>query len=239
MIKEKRIKLLTIILLAITLLTLTIGFAAFSTTLNISSSATVRPNEEDFKIIIYGFKDEIAVNNYVKNRSFSEIDLSTSTAFPYIKQEETITAEEAEINNSMHRISNIKVNLTSSEQEIIYYFIIKNEGKYDAYLDLTNYEYDSNNKEYSLNPPITGTCIPEIETTKELVDNTCENITHVLNVSNSNNSQITTGESVLTIPKGSHIVLASIISYSKTENLADGPFSVEFPTLTLSFSTTK
>ncbi|MBQ3511969.1 MAG: hypothetical protein IJA30_06735 [Bacilli bacterium] len=47
--KERQIKLLSIIALVVAITGMTLGFAAFSTTLNISSSATVTPNSEDFK----------------------------------------------------------------------------------------------------------------------------------------------------------------------------------------------
>lgn len=237
--KERRSKLLVIVALALTTMALTVGFAAFSTTLNISSNATVTPNEEDFKIVVYGLKDREAVNKFYENNTFDESDLSTTIATPYISNDNEVTAEDAIIVNSTHTISNLSVGLTNPTNEVAYVTIIKNEGKYDAYLDLTEYTYDDENKEYVLNPPVTGTCTPEEGTTKELVDATCDSVIQVLGVFDTTGDVITTGESLLTIPKGKYIVLVSLIGYLETDTRADGPFSVTFPTLNLNFSTTK
>ena len=48
MIKRKT-KIITIVALVIAIFGMTLGFAAFSATLNISTSATVAPNSEDLK----------------------------------------------------------------------------------------------------------------------------------------------------------------------------------------------
>ena len=66
--KTRQIKLLSIVLLVIAITGMTLGFAAFSTTLSISSSATVTPNSEDFKVVMLG----------------SETDLSDRTATPKV-----------------------------------------------------------------------------------------------------------------------------------------------------------
>ena len=44
--KSQRTKILTIIVLAIGVIAMSLGFYAFSVNLNVSSSATVTPNEE-------------------------------------------------------------------------------------------------------------------------------------------------------------------------------------------------
>ena len=62
--KSQRTKILTIIVLAIGVIAMSLGFAAFSVNLNVSSSATVTPNEEDFKIKIYGVKDNDSLNDF-------------------------------------------------------------------------------------------------------------------------------------------------------------------------------
>lgn len=237
--KDRRSKLLVIVALALTLVALTVGFAAFTTTLNISSNATVTPNEEDFNIMIYGFKDREAANNFSENGTFDEEDLSPVIAAPILKEEQNTTAEDAAIVNSIHRISNIKVGLTNPGDEVFYYLIIKNEGKYDAYLDLTDYTYNSESQEYVLNPPVAGICTPKEGATESLVDATCNNVLHVLGIVSPEGNAVTTGESILEIPKGEYILLASVIGYQETENRADGPFDVSFPDLELYFSTAK
>ena len=56
--KNKKTKTLAIIALIISILGLTLGFAAFSNTLTISSSATVSPDESDFNINVYGYTSD-------------------------------------------------------------------------------------------------------------------------------------------------------------------------------------
>ena len=55
--KSRQIKVLSITSLVVAIFVTAIGFAAFSTTLNISSSAIVSANSDDFKIKIFGFQD--------------------------------------------------------------------------------------------------------------------------------------------------------------------------------------
>ena len=50
--KTRQIKILSIVALVVAIAGMTLGFAAFSTTLSISSSATVTPNSDDFKVVV-------------------------------------------------------------------------------------------------------------------------------------------------------------------------------------------
>ena len=47
---NRKIKILSIVALVLAISAMTLGFAAFSTTLNISSSASVTPNSGDFSV---------------------------------------------------------------------------------------------------------------------------------------------------------------------------------------------
>ena len=236
---KRQNKVLLIVALALTTLALAVGFAAFSTTLSISSNATVTPNEEDFKIMIYGFKSQDVLERFSTSLEFEESDLSSTIASPHIGDRSDVTADDAIIVNSIHKISNIKVGFTNPGTEVPYFFIVRNEGKYDAYLDLTEYEYNAENGEYIKIPPTTGTCTPKEGATKELVDKACDDVINLLGVVNPNGESVTTGASILEIPKGKYIILASIIGYQDTEDRADGPFDITFPDLELSFSTAK
>lgn len=232
--KERRSKSLIIVALALTLMVLTVGFAAFSETLNISSSATVTPNEEDFKITIYGFNSAEAALDFELNGTLNEENLSTTVSFPSPVEEGT-SGTTALIDNSTHTISNISVSLTEPSTELAYYFVIKNEGMYDAYIDLSSYE--ANDGEYIIINP--GTCIAGKDATDSLVQATCENVVRALGIANSDKTPIENGETIMEIPKGGYIHLAYLIGYLETENLADGPFTVSFDDLQLSFTTAK
>lgn len=233
--KKQNSKILVIVALALTTIALTLGFAAFSTTLNISSNATVAPNEADFKVTIYGMKTEEAANKYQKDGTLSDENLSSTISTPPALADENISASIANIDNANHTISNIKINLVEPNSEVPYYFIIKNEGKYDVYLDLSKYEYISGN--YTLINQ--GTCTKGENTSQELLDKACPYIVNGLTIYGSNGNLVSTEDNVIKIPKNDYIHFGYVIGYTDTENRVDGPFTVEFPDEQLIFSTAK
>lgn len=233
--KERRSKILTIVALALTLVALTLGFAAFSTSLSISSNATVSPNESDFKITIYGMKDEASANQFQETGTFTNEHLSSTTSVPPTPASEAMSSTTALIDNSTHTISNISVTLVEPATEQPYYFIIKNEGEYDAYLDLSDYEIEESS--YILINE--GTCIAGPETTEELMNAACPYVVNIIVVEDSSNTPARTGEKIIEIPKGDYIRLGFGIGYMETENRVDGPFTVSFQDIKLDFSTAK
>ena len=75
--RQRQIKILSIIALVVAIVGMSLGFAAFSTTLNISSSASVTPDSEDFKVVlcindVLGFCNEgVYFINYMENNGAS------------------------------------------------------------------------------------------------------------------------------------------------------------------------
>ena len=69
---SRQTKLLVIIALVLALTGMSLGFAAFSSTLSISSSASVTPNSSDFKIKIYGYSETTTDNIFNINAYTSE-----------------------------------------------------------------------------------------------------------------------------------------------------------------------
>ena len=233
--KEKNSKILVIVALALTTVALTLGFAAFSTTLNISSNATVTPDEADFKITIYGMKDEDAANIFSENMTFVNENLSTTTSVPPTFDSNEISAQPAEIDNTNYTISNIKATFANPSNEVVYYFVIKNEGKYDAYLDLS--KYTNEDGQFFLKNQ--GTCTAESDASQELLDAACPYITNSIVISNSEGELVLADNNIVKIAKEDYIAMVCVIGYTDTEHRVDGKFSVEFPNETLTFSTTK
>ena len=68
--KNRKFKILSIVLLVMAIAGMTLGFAAFSTTLSISSSASVTPNRDSF-----GVKFFLGLNNWEAkfNPNFSHL----------------------------------------------------------------------------------------------------------------------------------------------------------------------
>lgn len=56
--RDRKIRMLSIVALVLAITGMSLGFAAFSSTLTISSSATVTPNSDDFKIKVYGYNEK-------------------------------------------------------------------------------------------------------------------------------------------------------------------------------------
>lgn len=234
--KTRQSKVLSIVALVLAILSMSLGFAAFSTTLNIASSATVTPNSEDFKVTVYGFVDQESLEAYTSDYILKDSYLSSTTAAPIIVDDST--GSTAVIDNSTHTINNLVGNFKSNNTAITYPFIIKNEGKYDAYLDLSQFTYEDG--QYTLETYYPGTCVAGEGTTPSLVEETCQYTIAGIFVNDSTSDvPIVTSSSYYEIPKGSYIMAGVAIGYVEAQTLADGPFTVTFDDIKLNFSTAK
>lgn len=227
--KTRQMKMLSIVALVLAITAMTLGYAAFSTTLNISSSATVTPNSDDFKVNVYGFETFDDFEQFQSNDlSIDGISLSDSSA---IGIEESASAKStiANINNSTHTITNIKAEFSSQRNVVTYPFIIKNEGKYDAYVDTSPFNDDS---EFKVNP----VCIPGEGATLELVNIACSNLhlaVFFVNPETGLTEQVYNQNYKIKVNE--HIILAVAIDFNGS--YPDGPFTAEFPEIKLNFST--
>jgi hypothetical protein len=108
---------------------MTFGFAAFSTSLNISSSANVIPNSDDFKLRIYGFATEENAVLFVDSIFMNEapnFDLLSNEESVVVSDGKSMSGETAVIDNSTLSISNMNVSLSEpSESTVAYLFVIK------------------------------------------------------------------------------------------------------------------
>ena len=148
--KNRQVKLVAILTIFVSILGLTLGFAAFSNVLTISSSATVTPNSSDFKLVIYGAADANNIGDIDKTiTSLTESD-------PY--SDPPRETKKAIINNETLPISNLDVTFKEPGDYFAYYFKIKNEGKYDAYITKSDFEK-------ILNISNTKTCVAAAGTT--------------------------------------------------------------------------
>ena len=95
--RNRQTKVIAIVALCVAVVGLTLGFAAFSNTLTISSSATVTPNESDFKLTVYGIDQEINEDNYYDVIQNISVYDSKEYSYPYV--DNGVTALNAKINN--------------------------------------------------------------------------------------------------------------------------------------------
>lgn len=118
--KSRQIKILSIIALVLAIAGMSLGFAAFSSTLSISSSATVTPNDDNFSVEIIGMDSNGEYTLTDSIMGVADGNASGSNA--------TVT------NGKALTISNINVSFTEPGQTVWYRFIIKNTGMYDTYM---------------------------------------------------------------------------------------------------------
>lgn len=245
--RNRKEKIISLIALVVAILGITIGFAAFSNVLTISSTATVTPNSEEFKVNVYGIVDaeslwDIAYNSAEIDESYLSAT-SGACVTNYIDDRyeinNNVVCQSASIDNSTGAIDNIVVNFEAPNQMAGYGFIIKNEGQYDAYLPFP--EELNQDGSYNAILPIGGICTAEQETSEELVSGTCDYISLTGSlVDIASREIISTTEPYYMLPAGESVGFRLAIVYDPTAVVvADGPFSVEFPTIRLQFTTTK
>ena len=116
MLKRRKQQLLMIVALVVGIASLSIGFAAFSATLNISSSATVTPDSSSFSVVFSGSADD-----------------PYDTLIEPIDYSDSFNAAVAEI--AGNSITNMNINFGSSYSYGTYEFYVHNTGQYPAYLN--------------------------------------------------------------------------------------------------------
>lgn len=239
--KQKQEKVLLIVSLFIAIIALTVGFAAFSNTLTISSSATVSPNESDFNLTIYGLGESFDTAKVLENPQNKSLYTSTTASAPVFYQDGgAYTPTEyttAQINNNNLTISNINITAEKPLTTAIYAFMIDNTGEYDAYVNFDDYanyhDLTSSGK--------TGTCTAAPGTTESLMNEACEHIIEILYVNDTNGNEIRPADfENYVLKKGEQLYLTLFVGYADSGNdapRADGDFSVKFDDIKFDFST--
>ena len=204
---NRKQKLVMIIALIAGIASLSIGFAAFSTTLNISSSANVSPNSDTFSVKFSTSQNSLVVNSV----------LPSAVA-------DGVTASNGIIDNSTNpTITNLTANFTKGFQYVNYTFYARNEGEYNAYLNGVYYIGDN-------------VCVPEEGTSASLVDSACDDFHILVTVGNKQYSDTSTVTGHV-LEKGKGEVIVVRIEYASGGTSVDGPFSVTFPDISLIYST--
>lgn len=212
-------KKLTLTALIIAVLSLSIGFAAFSNSLNIKSSANVNPNEDDFGVVFSKEKDSVVDGKVVvasQNTTGNESGVGTI------------------VNNAgAPEISGLSAEFTAPGQQVVYEFYVKNVGSYNAYLTELIF---GDGKSFI-------TCTPSSDATKDLVDKACEGIKVFVNIENE--SKVFTSDTLVNtldnhmISKGASEKVTVTLSYLEGSEVADGDFTVTFGDIGSTYATVK
>lgn len=205
--RNRRKKLIIIFVLFACVASLSIGFAAFSTTLNISSSASVSPNSDTFSVKF----------------SISQDKLDDSDVVPSSKTN-GITATNGVINNSFNpMISNLSAQFTAPGQYVEYTFYARNEGEYTAYLNSVNFIGEK-------------LCKKTGDATESLVSSACDYINISVDVS-GNTYLETTEISGHTLSKKSGEQIKVRLEYDEDGTAVDGEIKITFNEIMLVYST--
>ena len=231
--KNRQTKIISIIALVVAVIGMSVGFAAFSNTLTISSSATVTPNSEDFKLVAYGLGEAIEGEIWYSNPINSSLYTSKTAALPVLGGDwndtsTPISGETASItvNGDAISINNISTTFSKPNDNIIYPIMIKNEGAYDAYV--TGFEEIG-----------TKTCTAGTGTTQALMEAACKNISLSLAAMTLAGQQVDLATDDVKLAPGEYMVIGPEIHYfdsAVNTTRADGPFEIDFPDIKITYS---
>ena len=205
---------LILIITLVSVLGLSIAFAAFSSTLTVKGNATITPDSGNFKVV------------------FSSSSTSLSTTNVSVTKTGNASAGTPTIDNSGNpAIKNLSASFTSPGEKVEYTFYARNEGSYDAYLSsvvFNNINGKSTFKE----------CVAGSGTTASMVDAACNGIkvtTTVLSTSYTDTTQNITNH---VLKKNNSEVVKVTIEYASGSSLADGPFTINFGNIYLTYGST-
>ena len=216
--KDRSTKIIAIAALLIGVVGLSLGFAAFSNTLTISSSAEVTPDQNKFNV------DFSATNSGEVSTAPVVATLSPTGVTGFSATDGTID------NSGAPKITNLHATFTEPGQTATYSFYAKNIGEYIAYLKSITFANVSGESS-------TKVCTPGTGTTADLVNAACGDITLSIKVGD----ETVTTSSVASITNHSLAINAYdpiivTITYAAGGNVADGDFTVAFGDITLTYS---
>ena len=222
--REKNGKILAIVALCVAVFGLTVGFAAFSNTLTISSSATVSPESTSFNV------------------DFSTSDSSVATSAVVPTTANGATATNATIDNSDVNpvIENISANFTQPGQSVTYDFFAYNAGEYDAFLNSVIYgsvPSSSLTKVCSIDPA--DVTAGKTTASEDSLAAACEAINvEVIVGENAEKRTFNASETNVDdfmVAKKSAKKVSVVLTYAENGARADGNFKVDFGAIALSF----
>ena len=213
--RNKNSKLFIIGILCILLCGITIGFAAFSNTLTISSKADVSPNPDDFKVEF----------------STDDTDVLENEVVPIVNG--GAIASNAIINNDVDSptLSNLHISFSEPGQSVTYQFYMINSGDYDAFLNrVVTSNATNDSSAYKVCTAIDGT-------NQSAVDEVCDDI--VISITDSLGKSYTQGDFYVDnykVEKGSSVLVTVTINYNVSNDYNDGDFIVRFGDISFEFN---
>ena len=214
--ENRTYKMVSVIALVLGVIGVTLGYAAFSNTLTISSSATVTPDESNFN-----------VDFSTSSSSVVDTDPITPTLSP--TGVTGFSATNGVIDNTSDpTVTNLSATFTEPGQSVTYQFYTYNAGQIVAYLNSLEF---SGSKSCTAVTPQTGTAA-----TTSLVNAACNGITLAATVGSTGpTSTNVTGISSHSLGIGAAEQVTVVITYATGSTVADGDFTVTLPDIVLTY----
>lgn len=216
--KARKQKFIIMIALMVAIASMSLGFAAFSSTLNISSSASVTPNSDDFKVVFSGSDtdsetyDTFGVNGY---GSGAEVDFASFT-----------------LSSSTFKVPTSTFLTTGRQLEFVVY--AHNIGEYDAYLRSVNISNVSGSDTWKV---CEASTTDDTKATDSLVQAACDGIDLSVSVDGVEYAVNQGNISGVLLEKGGVVPVVITISYKEGSQLSDGSFNVSFGNISLEYGT--
>lgn len=204
-----------VIILFILIMGLSVGFAAFSKTLNVTTTHKVQPNASEFSVGL----------------STSSSSLTSGEVTPTVLAG-SIEATNLVItnNNGVSSISGGSAKITGAGPALSYEFYVYNSGKYTAYLNSVTFNNVSGESSFKVCTPLPG------ETTSS-ISSDCSNLRYFLSIGSLSIINTTTNGNINNhaLEPGSGEKVSIQMVYTGTKPKSD--FKFEFGSIDLSYST--
>ncbi len=205
---------LILIITIVSVLGLSIAFAVFSSSLTVKSNATITPDSGNFKVV------------------FSSSSTSLSTTNVSVSKTGNASAGTPTIDNSGNpTIKDLSASFTAPGEKVEYTFYARNEGSYDAYLSsvvFNNINGKSTFKE----------CVAGSGTTASMVESACNGIKVTTTVLSTSYTDTTLNITNHVLKKNNSEVVKVTIEYASGSAVADGPFTINFGKIYLTYGST-
>lgn len=206
-------KIIEIVSLVIAILSLTIGFLAFSSHFKIQSQVTAHRDKLNFNVV------------------FSSKDYKEENApiTPILSSGKMHAEKAVIINAESPIISNLIVNFTNPGQVAKYNFYIYNSGEYMAYLNSIYYDKIGRTN-------LSKICIPKSGRSNETVNKVCEHIKISIKVGDLSTSETLYHISDRPLRPRTAQPVEVVIEYLDEDVIADESFDVIFGDISLYYS---
>ena len=201
---------LLLIMALVGVLGTTIAFAAFSSTLTIKGEANVTPISSTFGVKFSSNSTKLETNNITPTGNGSAAIIN---------------------NDGNPTIKNLNASFTSPGEKVVYKFYVLNTGEYDAYLSSVVYNNAPNSSTFKYCDIPTGT-------DTSLANSACSSIKVTTQIDTLSYTDTTLNITGHVLKKGASEVVTVTIEYPSGSSMADGPFSIRFGNIYLTYGST-